>query len=79
MSDKDQTDVEAQALLRQNTENMVEVKARLPKKWVSMIVTLQEWEDKDIDVGEYVREAVRSNLHADLESMWQGPVSEEGR
>ena len=79
MTEKAQIEVEAQAAQRQNTEAMVEVKTKLPKKWVNMIVAIREWEDKDIDVGEYIRDAVKLTLRGDVESMWIGPVSDEPR
>lgn len=77
MTDNPQTEVEAQAAQRQSTEGMVEVKVKLPKKWVNMIVAIQEWEDKDIDVAEYIRATVKVILRGDIESMWTGPVSDD--
>jgi hypothetical protein len=42
-----------------------------------MISALQEWEDEPIDLGVFVRDAVRVSLRADIEFMDTSPVGDE--
>jgi hypothetical protein len=60
-----------------NEKGTVTVEVDLPEKWVKMISALQEWEDEPIDLGVFVRDAVRVSLRADIEFMDTSPVGDE--
>ncbi|HNX17562.1 MAG TPA: hypothetical protein PKM50_04430 [Methanoregula sp.] len=55
----------------------VKVEVELPEKWVKMISAIQEWEDKPVDLGEFIRGAVKGDLRGVIESMDGSPVSDE--
>jgi len=58
-------------------EKTVRVEVELPEKWVKMINAIGEWTDyQDGDLQGFVREAVKSSLRADLESMDFTPVAD---
>jgi hypothetical protein len=61
-------------MTKKKESGMVKVEAELPERWVTMISTIQEWNDEPVDISGYIREGIRGILRADLETMNTDPL-----